>query len=73
MNGNWILLLYFKKCFVVCYENENMLNIYVKYKGYLVMVFIVGDLYGKSKEGKMGFDLKIIIKRYKSMVLNYCW
>lgn len=49
-----------------------MLNIYVKYKGYKVMVFIVGDLYGKSKEGKMGFDLKIIIKRYKSMVLNYC-
>lgn len=37
------------------------------------MVSIAGDLYGKSKEGKTGFDLKIITKKYKSMVLNYRW
>lgn len=37
------------------------------------MVSIAGDLYGKSKEGKTGFDLKIMTKRYKSMVLNYRW
>lgn len=37
------------------------------------MVSIAGDLYGKSKEGKTGFDLKIMTKRYKNMVLNYRW